>query len=77
MFRTQIYLSEEERNGLKGLAEARGKTQSELIREAVDALLHRFGRERREDVLKQTAGMWKNRQDLPDLAKMRAGWDRG
>ena len=39
MVRTQVYLTEEQDRGLKGLAESSGRKQSELIREAVDRLL--------------------------------------
>jgi hypothetical protein len=37
MHRTQIYLSSEERQGLQALARQLGRSQSDLIREAIDA----------------------------------------
>ena len=76
MVRTQIYLTKEERHGLTVLAEASGKKQSELIREAVDSLIHHSSRERRVAVLKEAAGMWNARKDLPDFAGIRKEWDR-
>ena len=39
MVRTQIYLTEEERDGLSVLSETSGKKQSKLIREAVDCFI--------------------------------------
>ena len=39
MLRTQIYLSEAERQGLQALALRCGRSQSALIREAIDAFL--------------------------------------
>jgi predicted DNA-binding protein len=39
MLRTQIYLSEAERQGLLALALRSGRSQSALIREAIDAFL--------------------------------------
>lgn len=76
MVRTQIYLTEEERDGLAALAQASGKKQSELIREAVDKLIDQSSRSRREMILKEAAGIWKDRKDLPDFGEIRKGWDR-
>jgi len=77
MVRTQLYLTEEERNGLAALARATGKKQSELIREAVDRLIEQSAAKRRDAVLDRAAGMWKDRDDLPDFRAMRTEWDRG
>jgi hypothetical protein len=77
MVRTQIYLTQNERDGLKSLAAARGKKQSELIRVAVDHLLEQAGEVRRKSALDRAAGIWKNRRDLPDFQKLRAEWDKG
>lgn len=76
MVRTQIYLTEEERQGLNVLVEASGKKQSELIREAVDLFIHKFSLGRRETVIKEAAGLWNARKDLPDFADLRKDWDR-
>ena len=76
MVRTQIYLTERQRDELAAIAKTAGKKQSELIREAVDRLIDQLGRSRREVVLRQAAGIWKNRKDLPDFKAVRAEWDR-
>ncbi len=76
MVRTQIYLTERQRFELAAISKTMGKKQSELIREAVDRLIDQAGHRRREDVLSKAAGMWKNRTDLPDFAKIRGEWDR-
>jgi Arc/MetJ-type ribon-helix-helix transcriptional regulator len=76
MVRTQIYLTERQRDELAAIAKAGGKKQSELIREAIDRLIDQSGRSRREAVLREAAGIWKDRTDLPDFKAMRAEWDR-
>ncbi len=76
MIRTQIYLTERQRNELAAIAKSVGKKQSELIREAVDRLIERSARFRREAVLHEAAGIWKDRKDLPDFKASRAEWDR-
>ena len=77
MVRTQIYLTEEERKELDAMAKTTGRKQSELIREAVDRFLDLSKDSRREAVLNDAAGMWKNRSDLPDSVAARHSWDRG
>jgi hypothetical protein len=76
MVRTQIYLTERQRDELAALAKIIGKKQSELIREAVDRLIDEEGRDRREAVLREAAGIWKDRTDLPNFKALRAEWDR-
>jgi len=76
MVRTQIYLTESQREELAAIAKAEGKKQSEIIREAIDRLIDQSGSSRRQDVLQETAGIWKDRTDLPDFGKIRAEWDR-
>jgi hypothetical protein len=75
--RTQIYLTEQERAALVALSQASGRPQSEIIREAVDRLIAQFSQSRREAVLDRAAGLWKDRDDLPDFLAIRQGWDRG
>lgn len=76
MVRTQIYLTERQRAQLAAIAKAAGKKQSELIREAVDRLIDQDSRSRREAILRQVAGIWEDRTDLPDFRAIRAEWDR-
>jgi hypothetical protein len=77
MVRTQIYLTEQQRDELAAIARIAGKKQSELIREAIDRFIDRSTAHCRELVLRETAGIWKNREDLPDFSDIRAQWDRG
>lgn len=76
MVRTQIYLTERQRDELAAIAKTAGKKKSEIIREAVDRLIDQEGSRRREAVLHEAAGIWKDRTDLPDFKATRADWDR-
>jgi Ribbon-helix-helix protein, copG family len=76
MVRTQIYLTKSQHDELKAIAKSAGKKKSELIREAVDRFIDKVGCGRRETVLREAAGIWKNRKDLPDFRTVRSEWDR-
>ena len=76
MVRTQIYLTEDQRDELAAIAKTVGKKQSELIRDAIDLLIDQAGSSRRELVLREAAGIWKDRTDIPDFKAIRAEWDR-
>jgi hypothetical protein len=76
MIRTQIYLTEDQRNELAIIGKSFGKKQSELIREAIDRLIDQVGKNHREVVLREAAGIWRNRKDLPDFKSLRSEWNR-
>ena len=76
MVRTQIYITEQQREGLAMIAKTSGKRQSELIRETIDRLIDQADRNRRDVILQEAAGIWKDRTDLPDFGAIRAEWDR-
>lgn len=76
MVRTQIYLTEHQRNELARIAKTIGRKQSELIRQAVDQMIDQLGHHRREAVLREAAGIWKNRTDIQDFNTTRSEWDK-
>lgn len=76
MVRTQIYLTEQEQHALREMARQTGRTQSELIREAVDRFLENAAPADRLSKLREARGMWKSRCDLPDLGTLRRELDR-
>ena len=76
MIRTQIYLTDRQRLKLSVIAKNTGKKQSEIIREAIDRLIDQSDQNQKQTVLREAAGIWKNRDDLPDFRAMRSEWDR-
>lgn len=76
MVRTQIYLTERQHAELAVISKTVGKKQSALIREAIDRLIDQESSCRREMVLREAAGIWKDRKDLPDFDAIRTEWDR-
>jgi hypothetical protein len=76
MIRTQIYLTQAEKKALKSISIQLGKSQSILIREAVDCLIAKFSKGRRESIIDNVAGMWKDRDNDYNIDKIRKEWDR-
>lgn len=76
MVRTQIYLTEDQRAEIAAIASQSGKRQSEVIREALDHFIEQRSRRRRKAILREAAGIWRDRTDLPDLDALRRVWDR-
>lgn len=76
MILTQIYLTDKQRAELTVIAKNMGKKQSEIIREAIDRLIEQTRQSRKKTALKKAAGIWKNRDDLPDFRAIRSEWDR-
>jgi hypothetical protein len=75
MIRTQIYLSEAEKTGLSRVAAQTGLSQSDLIRRAIDVFIDGEQDEDRSRVIQDIAGVWAERNDIPDVNELRAGWN--
>ncbi len=76
MLRTQIYITENEKTELKKLAQRTHKSQSELIRLAIDYFCKNQLQNNRLAILRSAKGLWSQRHDLPDLKSLRKEGDR-
>lgn len=74
MVRTQVYITKQEHQALQHMAVKTGKSQSELIRLAIDNLIA-AKTINLSDRLKQAAGIWANKKNLPDFAAIRKEFD--
>ena len=71
MVRTQIYLTDEEKQGLAEISKAKGTSQSDLIRQAIDDMLVKMNAMDKFSAIDEIAGIWADRDDLPDIREMR------
>jgi predicted transcriptional regulator len=71
-----IHLSDQETQALHDLAQQTGKTQDELLHEAVTRLLTDVQQHNRQTLLRQARGIWKDRAELPDPRTLRSEFDR-
>ena len=76
MIEAEINLTQQERDALREIAERTGKSQAELVREAVERLISEFQSEHDRTLMRQARGIWKDRQDLPVPEDLRREWDR-
>jgi hypothetical protein len=75
MAEIEVNLSENEQKALREIALRTGKSEGELIHDAVDTLIKQ-GRHTRNAGMSQARGIWKDRNDLPDFGKIRRELDR-
>jgi hypothetical protein len=71
MATTQITLNDQQTVALRSLVQRTGKTEAELIVEAVEQFLEQHVPAERKTLLRQARGMWQDRADLPDLRLLR------
>jgi Arc/MetJ-type ribon-helix-helix transcriptional regulator len=72
----QITLPETECERLRDLSQRTGKSEGELLREALDLLSAQLMSRDRLDRLRRAKGIWKDRDDLPELSELREGMNR-
>ena len=76
MIRSQIYLTENERASLKNISSETGRSQSDLIREAVDTFIKKISKKNNNEQRQEAFGIWKEKSDIPDLRELRNEFDR-
>ena len=76
MIEAEITLTEQERDALREIAERTGRSQAELVSEALARLISEFQREDDRNLMRQGRGIWKDRHDLPAPEDLRWEWDR-
>jgi len=67
--RTQVYLTEQQEQGLKRLAASSGRKQSELIRDAIDRLLVEQSQRDWRKSLEPLFGMWADRPEMDHFVR--------
>ena len=73
---TSLTLSEQEQSALQTIAQQTGKSEYDLVHEAVAQFIAQFQTTYRRKLLQQAQGMWRDRTDLPDPSALRAEFDR-
>lgn len=76
MVRKQVYITRAQERALAERARLSGRSQSELIREAIDLVTQEQQRTARQQVIQRVAGLWEGRTDLPDVEALRRESDR-
>ena len=77
MATAQITLTETESDALQAISQRTGRTQDQLLREAVVSLITQFKPQAdRHALLRQARGIWQDRTDLPVLRDLRGELDR-
>lgn len=72
MQRTQIYLTDDEQNAIRQIGIRTGRSQSALIREAIDLYIGESLPAARQGRRMAAFAMWAERDDLPSLEQLRA-----
>lgn len=76
MVEAEFNITEKERLALQEISQRTGKSENQLIREAVVQLIARLQSTARPALPRTARGIWKDRQDLPTLDELRSEWDR-
>ena len=76
MVTTTISLTDREHAAVQMVARQLGTTEAEVLQRAVEEYLAQFDASQRRAWMEQARGMWRDRDDLPDLETLRREFDR-
>lgn len=76
MTETKVNIPESIQESLGEIARTTGKSEEQLIAEALAELIQNYRATNRLASLRKARGMWANREDIPDLDELRREWDR-
>ena len=71
MTTAQVTLTESEAQAVQALSQSQGKTQEQILHEAIEQFLTQHRVENRLAALRQARGIWRGRHDLPDFTELR------
>lgn len=71
MVEIAIKLSDQNHEDLDQIARMTGKSEDQLVREAVDQFISKFHNGDRVSSMRKAKGIWKDRKDLPALEDLR------
>ncbi len=71
----ELNLTEKQQRALQEIAFRTGKTEGELIHDAVDTIIKQRLPSGRSGMV-EARGIWKDRDDLPDFGALRREWER-
>lgn len=72
----QVFLTDSELQMLHAMSQSTGKTENELLHQALDLLKNQVDLESRRSLLRAARGMWQERDDLPSLRDLRNEMNR-
>ena len=76
MLQTQINLTEQNQQTLIEISRFTGKSPQELINLAVEELIKNYQNKKRLALMQQARGIWKQREDIPNLEQLRLEFNR-
>jgi flagellar biosynthesis/type III secretory pathway chaperone len=76
MTENQIILTDTECQLLHSMSQLTGKSERDLLQEALGLLKVQVDLEKRRALLQEARGMWRDRDDLPALSELRSEMNR-
>jgi flagellar biosynthesis/type III secretory pathway chaperone len=71
-----ISLTDAECQLLHSMSQLTGESEKDLLQEALELLKVQVDLEKRRALLQEARGMWRDRDDLPDLSELRSEMNR-